>query len=73
LQGLQDTQIPVLLSIPAFWGIGLTLGYILSFIYGVGGMGLWIGQSLGLAIAAILFLIRLLQMFNRLKFKAIAK
>jgi MATE family multidrug resistance protein len=73
LQGLQDTQIPVLLSIPAFWGIGLTLGYILSFNYGVGGMGLWIGQSLGLAIAAILFLIRLLQMFNRLKFKAIAK
>lgn len=72
LQGLQDTQIPVLLSIPAFWGIGLTTGYILGFNYGMGGKGLWIGQSLGLAIAAILFLIRLLQIFNRLKFKAIA-
>jgi multidrug resistance protein, MATE family len=73
LQGLQDTQIPVLLSIPAFWGIGLTTGYILGFNYGMGGMGLWIGQSLGLAIAAILFLIRLLQIFYRLRFKAIAK
>jgi multidrug resistance protein, MATE family len=62
-----------LLSLPAFWGIGLTTGYILGFHNGMGGVGLWIGQSLGLAIAAILFLIRLLQIFNRLRFKAIAK
>lgn len=58
LQGLQDTRIPVLLSIPAFWGIGLTSGYILGFRFGLGGTGLWLGQSAGVAIAAIFFLIR---------------
>lgn len=61
------------LSIPAFWGIGLTTGYILGFNYGMGGKGLWIGQSLGLAIAALLFLVRLIQIVSRLRFKAIAK
>jgi multidrug resistance protein, MATE family len=61
LQGLQDTRVPMLLSIPAFWGIGLTGGYILGFFLGYGGVGLWLGQSLGVAIAAILFLIRFRQ------------
>ncbi|MDJ0747591.1 MAG: MATE family efflux transporter [Xenococcaceae cyanobacterium MO_167.B27] len=58
LQGIQDTRTPMLLSIPAFWGIGLTSGYILGFPLGWGGTGLWLGHSLGMAIAAILFLIR---------------
>ncbi|MEL7008481.1 MAG: MATE family efflux transporter [Cyanobacteria bacterium J06588_4] len=67
LQGIQDTQVPVLLSVPSFWIIGLGTGYILSFSYNLGGVGLWIGQSLGLAIAAILFLIRFVVVVNRLK------
>jgi MATE family multidrug resistance protein len=58
LQGLQDTRIPMLLSIPAFWGVGLAGGYALGFLGGYGGTGLWLGQSLGVAIAAFLFLIR---------------
>jgi multidrug resistance protein, MATE family len=58
LQGLQDTRVPMLLSIPAFWGVGLAGGYVLGFLFGYGGTGLWLGQSLGIAIAAILFLIR---------------
>ena len=58
LQGLQDTRVPMLLSIPAFWGIGLTAGYILGFVFGWGGTGLWFGQSVGVGIAAILFLAR---------------
>ena len=58
LQGLQDTQFPLLLSIPVLWGIGLTGGYILGFVFGWGGAGLWFGQSVGVGIAAILFLAR---------------
>jgi len=69
LQGLQDTQIPVLLSIPSFWILGLGTGYILSFYYDIGGIGLWIGQSFGLAIAAILFLIRFIAVVNRFNIK----
>jgi multidrug resistance protein, MATE family len=70
LQGLQDTRVPMLLSIPAFWGVGLAGGYILGFLFGYGGTGLWLGQSLGVAIAAFLFLIRFHQQIgNRLMHK----
>ena len=58
LQGLQDTRIPVLLNIPAFWITGLTSGYLLGFYFNLGGVGLWLGQSIGVAMAALLFLIR---------------
>ncbi|MEL6495680.1 MAG: MATE family efflux transporter [Cyanobacteria bacterium J06623_7] len=66
LQGLQDSKAPVFLSIPAFWLVGLTLGYVLGFNYGLGGVGLWLGQSIGLAIASVLFLIRWLYLVSRL-------
>ena len=68
LQGLQDTRIPLFLNIPAFWGIGLTTGYILGFHYDLGGTGLWLGQSLGVAIAALLFLWRFRYRINYLNF-----
>ncbi|WP_414551228.1 MATE family efflux transporter [Anabaena sp. CCY 0017] len=65
LYGLQDTQVPMLLSIFSFWGIGLTSGYVLGFPLGFGGVGLWAGQSIGVAIAGVIFLWR----FHRLTFK----
>ncbi len=55
LYGLQDTRIPLLLSLLAFWGVGLTSGYWLGFYTPLGGNGLWIGQSIGIAISAIIF------------------
>lgn len=58
LQGLQDTRIPVLLNISTFWVVGLPTGYFLGFYFGLGGTGLWLGQSIGVATAAILFLLR---------------
>ena len=58
LQGLQDTRIPVLLNMTAFWGVGLSLGYFLGFHLNLGGVGLWLGQSVGVAMAAVLFLLR---------------
>ena len=65
LQGIQDTRIPMLLSVPAFWGVGLTTGYILGFPFGWGGTGLWLGHFLGMAIAAMLFLVRFRQQITR--------
>ncbi|MCY7369147.1 MAG: MATE family efflux transporter [Chamaesiphon sp.] len=55
LYGLQDTRIPMLLSLLAFWGVGLTSGYWLGFYTPLGGNGLWIGQSIGIAISAVIF------------------
>ena len=58
LQGFKDIRMPVLLNISAFWAIGLPAGYFLGFQLGLGGTGLWLGQSIGVAIAAIFFLMR---------------
>ena len=68
LQGLQDTRIPVLLNISAFWVVGLPIGYFLGFHLGLGGTGLWLGQSIGVAIAAILFLLRFRDRTTHLKY-----
>lgn len=59
LQGLQDTQIPMLLNVLGFWGVGLSVGYGLGFGLGMGSTGLWIGQSVAIAVVAGLFLWRL--------------
>lgn len=66
LQGLQDTNVAMYLSLPAFWLIGLPTGYLLAFPLGWGGTGLWIGQSLGLATAAILFVLRFQKLLRQL-------
>jgi MATE family multidrug resistance protein len=65
LYGLQDTRVPMLLSLPTFWGVGLTSGYLLGFPLGFGGVGLWVGQSIGVAIAAIVFVWRFCQLTKR--------
>ncbi|NJL45539.1 MAG: MATE family efflux transporter [Leptolyngbyaceae cyanobacterium SM2_3_12] len=54
LYGLQDTRVPMLLSGLAFGG-SLASGYLLGFPLGLGGIGLWIGQSIGVAVAAVIF------------------
>ncbi len=58
LRGLQDTKIPVMLSFIAFWGVGLTSGYVMGFGLGWQGVGLWLGQLLGVAMAAVVFIWR---------------
>jgi multidrug resistance protein, MATE family len=67
LYGLQDTRIPMLLSLLAFWGIGLSSGYWLGFHTNLGGNGLWIGQSIGLAISAAIFSWRFHHLVSKLR------
>ena len=55
LQGLQDTRIPMILGIAAYWGAGCTTGYWLGFHTALGGIGVWIGSYVGLTVASILF------------------
>jgi MATE family multidrug resistance protein len=47
--------------IVAFWIVGLTLGYQLTFARGMGPSGMWIGMIAGLSVASVL----LLRRFNR--------
>ena len=67
LQGVQDTQVPMVLNVVGFWGVGLSVGYGLGFSLGLGSRGLWIGQSVAIATVASLFTFRLFQVFDGLK------
>ncbi|MEC4816012.1 MAG: MATE family efflux transporter [Scytonema sp. PMC 1069.18] len=52
LRGLKDTRIPLFIGIFAYWGMGLIGGYALGFLLGFGGVGLWWGLAIALAVAA---------------------
>ncbi len=67
LQGVQDTQVPMVLNVLGFWGVGLSVGYGLGFTLDMGSRGLWIGQSAAIAAVALLFGLRLRQYFTGLK------
>jgi multidrug resistance protein, MATE family len=61
LRGYKDTRRPVLYMIVAFWLVGLTLGYHLTFAREMGPAGMWVGMIAGLSVASVL----LLRRFNR--------
>lgn len=69
LQGLQDTQIPMLLNVLGYWGVGLSVGYVLGFQFGLGSRGLWIGQSVAIAVVAGLFAWRLYKLVMQHKLR----
>jgi multidrug resistance protein, MATE family len=58
LRGLHDTRVPMLFALLGYWGIGLGFGAWLAFARGWGGVGIWVGLALGLAIVSLLMLAR---------------
>lgn len=54
LRGLKDTRVPMIYSIIAYWLIGISLGYVLTFRLDYGINGMWIGIITGLSVAAVL-------------------
>ena len=54
LRGYKDTLVPMAINVLAYWLIGLTLGYWLTFHHGLGPAGMWIGMIAGLSAGAIL-------------------
>jgi len=59
LRGLKDTRVPMLMTIFAYWGVGLPLGAWFGLHQGLRAPGLWIGLILGLCVAALLLATRL--------------
>lgn len=53
LRGLHDTMTPMIVGIGGYWGIGLTLAYVLGFICDLRGIGVWLGLAAGLASVAL--------------------
>lgn len=58
LRGLQDTRVPMWTAIIAYWGVGIPASFILGFVFGWGGVGVWSGLVLGLFVAAVTLMLR---------------
>ncbi|MCR9148045.1 MAG: MATE family efflux transporter [Rhodobacteraceae bacterium] len=58
LRGVQDTRRPMVIAALSYWAVGVPVSYVLGFTYGLGGVGIWLGLAVGLALAAVFLLAR---------------
>jgi MATE family multidrug resistance protein len=58
LRGLKDTAVPLLIAGFGYWGVGFTVCWINAFVLDLGGLGIWLGLALGLAVVAVLASLR---------------
>jgi len=69
LRGLKDTKTPMVITLIAYWCIGLPIGYSLGLtplfsLQPLGAEGFWLGLVIGLSVAAILLGYRLIHCFS---------
>ncbi len=64
LRGLHDTKVPMLFAAFGYWVIGIGVGGFLAFVAKWDGLGIWIGLASGLAIVAVLMLLRWRQLLR---------
>ena len=58
LRGLGDVNMPTFITFLSYWVIGIPVGYLLGFEFGMGVKGIWYGLTFGLLTASILLFIR---------------
>ncbi len=58
LRGLNDTAVPMIFTVIAYWAVGFGLAYGLGIKGGLGPTGIWIGLAAGLGVAALCHLTR---------------
>jgi MATE family multidrug resistance protein len=58
LRGLKDTRMPMLITVFAYWVVGMPVGAWLTFGLDRGVPGMWVGLIAGLTAAALLLFAR---------------
>ncbi len=53
LRGVQDTRVPMIIATLSYWGVGMTMSYVLGITLGLGAPGVWVGLLLGLVCAGV--------------------
>jgi MATE family multidrug resistance protein len=71
LRGLKDTKYPMLITVTAYWLVGMPVGVWLAFRTTIGPSGIWIGFIAGLAAAAVGLTWRFLRIAGRVERTAI--
>lgn len=61
LRGLSDTKIPTVITIIAYWVIGIPIGWLLAKYAGLSLYGIWFGLSLGLTVSAVMLSLRFIK------------
>lgn len=72
LRGLKDTRVPMFITVLAYWGVGMPVGWFLAFRAGFGARGMWIGLIAGLSVAAVLLFLRFRRQAARGRWQAVA-
>jgi MATE family multidrug resistance protein len=68
LRGMNDTKFPTVLTLIAYWGVGLPCSYLLGLRFGFGLSGIWYGFVIGLSFSAIGLLWRFERVSRKLTF-----
>jgi multidrug resistance protein, MATE family len=58
LRGMADVRVPTIVTLVAYWVIGLPLGYVFGFVFGMNEVGIWYGLLIGLTVTGVLLLYR---------------
>jgi MATE family multidrug resistance protein len=64
-KGIQDTKIPFLNTVIAFWVFGMPASFVFSHFMGMGSRGVWWGMIAGLGVAALLHAHRFYKIVQR--------
>lgn len=73
LRGLSDVRVPTLVTLVAYWVIGLPLGYLLAFYLKWNELGIWIGLLTGLTLTAVMLIYRFHSLSLRLYRQSLRK
>ncbi|MBL0309783.1 MAG: MATE family efflux transporter [Bacteroidetes bacterium] len=71
LRGVQDVKIPAVIAFVSYWMIMLPTCYLLTFTFGLGLKGIWIGFIVGLSVTAVMQISRFKWMVPRIKFEEV--
>lgn len=65
LRGLQDVKVPAIIAFIAYWIVGFPISVYLGLYTKLGAVGVWIGLSFGLTVAAVLLYLRFKSLTNK--------
>lgn len=66
LRGIKDTRVPMLITVTAYWLVGMPVAHHLAFASNLAASGLWWGLTAGLAVAAMGLSLRFMNKAARL-------
>jgi multidrug resistance protein, MATE family len=67
LRGISDVNFPTLITLFAYWVVGLPIGYLLGNYYDMKAAGVWMGLTAGLTASAVLLCWRFFQRVKKIE------